>query len=237
MNDNDRTSPGSDRQGNGHGQDVDPEMQPYVDAADRLERTLDAQLQTVRNIDSRAGFIIRVVAILLGVVVSVVSVLATLRMSGSGGLVVFPLIAVFTALIGGIGLVGAMMMAIITYLSSKQIPGLGHRTADVLSNPEYETDMEEHIRSTLAVYSYAVKVNGQIIQANSARLRMTLTLLVVGIVYGTLTSRFVLSGSGIVEWGALIIASVVLGIVVWYIHTERYIVEQPERGDINEHSE
>ena len=231
MSDSGRTPP------EGQDQDVDPEVQPYVDAANRLERTLDAQLQTIRNIDSRAGFIIRVVAILLGVVVSVASVITTFRVSGSGGLVMFPFIAVFTALIGGIGLVGAMMMAIITYLSSKQIPGLGHRTADILSNPQYETDMEEHIRSTLAVYSYAAKANGRIIQANAARLRMTLTLLVVGIVYGTLTSGFVLSGGGIAEWGILIIVSVVLGIVVWYIHTERYIVEQPERGDINEHSE
>lgn len=221
----------------GHDQGVNPEVQPYVDAADRLERTLDAQLQTVRNIDSRAGFIIRIVAILLGVIVSVASIIATLRLSGSSGTVVFPLIAVFTALVAGVGLVGAMMMAIITYLSSQQIPGLGHRTADVLSNPQYETGMEEHIRSTLAVYSYAVRVNGRIIQANAARLRVTLTLLVVGIVYGTLTSGFVLSGGGVIEWLVLGVATAVLGVVVWYIHTERYIVEQPERGDVNEHSE
>lgn len=218
-------------------QEVDSEVQPYVDAADRLERTLDAQLQKIRDIDSRAGFVIRIVAILLGVVVSAASIIATLQVDGSSGVVEFPSIAVFTAVVGALGLVGSMTMAIVTYLSSQQLPGLDYRTAGMLSDPNYETDMEEHVKSTLAVYNYMLWINGRIIQTNAARLRLTLTLLVVGIVYGTLASAFVVSGGGAVEGQLLIVVTAAMAVVVWYIQTEKYKVEQPEEEDIHDLSE
>lgn len=214
-------------------QEADPDVQPYVDAADRLERTLDAQLQQIQDIDSRAGFITRLVAILLGVVVSVVSILVTLSTNG-GGVVVLSPVTVFAGIVAALGLLGAMVMGIITYLSSRQVPGLGQPTANMLSDPDYETEMKEHLKSTLAGYEYALGVNGRIIEVNAARLQRTLTLLVIGVVYGTVTAASVVSDNSLVEVLLLVVVTLIMAAIVWYIHTKRYIVDKPEDEDTNE---
>ena len=204
------------------------DVQPYIDAADRLERTLDAQLQTVRNIDSRAGFIIRVVGILLGVVVSAVSILATVTI-GSESAVTFSVVAVISSVVGTVGLLTAMILAIITYLSSTPVAGLEYQTADMLSTPGYETDLKTHLQRTLGVYAYALQMNSTVIQVNAARFRLSLVALVSGIIYGTLAAALVVAqlGSLALESGLFVLVTAVTVAIVWYILAERYKVEEP----------
>ena len=217
-------------------QEADPDVQPYVDAADRLERTLDAQLQTIRNIDSRAGFVIRIVAILLGVIVSAASILATLSVNSGTRMVVFTPVALISALAATSGLLGAMVAAIITYLSSNPAAGLEYQTANLLSSSEYETDLKTHLRRTLGVYAYDLRVNGRVIQVNAARFRLSLVLLVTGLIYGTLSAILVVAqtGSLLLEIGLFVGLSAIIGVLVWYVLTERYKVERPEPETNNE---
>ena len=228
MSDSGRT-PSEDRE-------VDREVEPYLDAADRLERTLDAQLQTIRGIDSRAGFIIRIVAILLGVIASAASILATVSMNNDGRGVVFSSVAIVAAVIATVGLLGAMVAAIITYLSSNPAAGLEYQTANLLSSSEYETDFETHLRRTLGVYAYDLQVNGRVIQVNAARFRLALVLLVVGLIYGTLAATLVVAQTTSVglEIGLFAIVSVIVGGLVYFVLTERYKVERPLPENNNE---
>ncbi|WP_273837834.1 hypothetical protein [Halococcus sp. PRR34] len=217
-------------------QEADPDVQPYVDAADRLERTLDAQLQTIRNIDSRAGFIIRVVGILLGVVVSAASILATVSTNATGGGLAFSVVAMAAAIVGTVGLLGAMVIAIITYLSSNPLAGLEYQTADLLSSANYEPNLKTHLRRTLGVYAYALQVNGRVIQVNAARFRLSLVALVSGVVYGTLAAALVVAqlGSLVLEGGLFGVVTLATGLIVWYVLTERYKVAQPQLEHTNE---
>lgn len=216
-------------------QAVDSEIQPYIDAADRLERTLDAQLQTIRNIDSRAGFIIRVVGILLGVVVSAASILATVSTNGGGGQA-FSVMAAVAAGIAAIGLLGAMVAAVVTYLSSSPVAGLEHQTAALLSSAGYETDMETHLRRTIGFYAYALQANTRVIQVNAARFRLSLVALLVGLVYGTLAAALVVvqPGTLAIEIAAFALVTIAAGILIWYVLTGRYKVVESETETNNE---
>lgn len=214
--------------------EADRDVQPYVDAADRIERTLDAQLQKIQDVDSRAGFITRLVAILLGVVVSTASILVTLSTNGGGSVLPLPAVTAAAGIIAAVGLLGAMIMGIITYLSSEQAAGLGRSTASLLSEPEYSISMEDHLKTTLAAYDAALHKNQRVIQVNATRLRKTLTFLVVGIVYGTVTAASLLASSPSTRITLLVTTTVLLSPMVYYIHTESYIVEQSQEGDNHE---
>lgn len=217
-------------------QEADPDVQPYVDAADRLERTLDAQLQTIRNIDSRAGFIIRIVGILLGVIVSAASILATVSTNSGGGEVAFSVGAAAAAGLAAIGLLGAMVAAIVTYLSSSPVAGLEHQTAALLSSSGYETDLETHLRRTLGFYAYALQANARVIQVNAARFRLSLVALLIGLVYGTLAAALVIVQPIrlVIEVGAFVIVTVVAGVLAWYVLTGRYKVVESKMESNNE---
>ncbi|GAA0448966.1 hypothetical protein MUK72_15135 (plasmid) [Halococcus dombrowskii] len=215
-------------------QEDNSDVQPYVDAADRIERTLDAQIQKIQDVDSRAGFITRLVAILLGVIVSVVSVLVTLSANDGGTILPLSNVTAAAGIIASLGLLGAMVMGIITYLSSRQAAGLGHETADMLSEPEFQIAMEDHLKTTLAAYDVALQTNERIIKMNAIRLRYTLTLLVIGVVYGTVTAASLVVGAGGVSVTLLIVTTIVMGTVVWYIITGKYKPKQPQVEDINE---
>lgn len=213
------------------------EDDPYIDAANRLERTLDTQIQAIRDIDSRAGYITRLIAILLGVVVSAGSIAATLAVD-NGSVPTFSPVTSLMTVIAAVALLGTMMSAIITYLNSHPVAGLEYRTAELLSNPAYETDMDTHVRRVLGVYAHALRVNAEVIHANSVRFRRVLTLLLVGLIYGTATALLLLLGSGslVLEGLAFLVVTGLTTVFVWYISTGRYLVHELTLGH-NERTE
>lgn len=228
MNDNER-----DRSENRRGS---PEAEPYVDAADRLERTLDAQRRTIRDIDSQAGFMIRVVAILLAVVALAALILATVSMTDDGGGVVFSRVAIVAAVVATVGLVEAMVAAIVTDLSSTPATELKYQTTNLLRYSESETDLETHLRRTLGVYADDMRANATIIQANAAQFRLALVLLLVGLTYQMLAATLVIAQieSFAVEIGLFSVVSIIVGSLVYYVLTERHNLEQFERVRIHE---
>lgn len=204
---------------------------PYIDAANRLERTLEDQIQAIRDIDSRAGYITRLVAILLGAVVSAGSIAATLAVE-NGALPHFSPVTLLMTILAAVALLGTMMASIITYLNSHPVAGLEYRTAELLSNSAYETDMDTHVRRVLGVYAHALRINAEVIHANSVRFRLALTLLLVGLIYGTATALLLLLGNEwlLLEALAFLVVTTITTTVIWYILSGRYLVHELTLG-------
>lgn len=223
MSDRDETASNSEA--------TEDDLQVYVDGADRLERSLDVQLQRIENLDSRAGFITRLVAVLLGVVVSTTSILVSVSTNVNDAILPLNYVPGIAAILATLGLVGSMVMGIIAYLSSNQLPGLGQPTAAVLSHPDYRPEMEAHLKNTIGAYETAMAHNERVLQTNADRLRLTLTLLIVGIVYWTVTAASLVAGPGGTSGLLLLSSTLFLAGVTLYIMTKTYIVPPPQEED------
>jgi len=103
---------------------------PTDDSLDRFERVLDQQLAAIEDIDQKAEHVTRFVTPVLGVVLSVASVLSRLDPAafdpGWASVVAFS--------ISILGLVGAVAGAILTYQSSRIRIGLHHEAARTVAN-------------------------------------------------------------------------------------------------------
>lgn len=122
-----------------------------------------------------------------------------------------------------------MAAAIVTYLSSKFKIGLNSTAGHLLQNPDYDVEMEQHIRRVIGTYAYNIDRNREVIETNSKRFRCTLVLLLLGIAY-LATSGVVFVGSvrDIVAWGILGFTTLASGILAWYILSGRYLTLEGE---------
>lgn len=194
---------------------------PYLDAADRLERVIDTQIATLDGIDTKAEHVTRLVAILLGVLLTLVSVSARLDSVDA----VPPPPPVTLAAVGGVGsLVPAMTGGIVTYLSSRVEMGLHADVGHALSNPGFETTEARHLRRVLGTYGHAVERNRAVIETNSRRFRLTLVCLLVGVsLLSVAASLLVGDIRGAAAWFGLSAAATCIGVVGWYVFTGRYL--------------
>jgi hypothetical protein len=211
------------------GQETTGDLDPYVDTADRLERNLDVQSNTLNEIDKKAEHVTRLLGILIGLVLSVVSIGLKLGVGENGDL---PSVALQTFLgftTGITFLVLSMAAAIVTYLSSKFKIGLNSTAGHLLQNPDYDIEMEQHVRRVIGTYAYNIDRNREVIEANSKRFRRTLVLLLLGVAY--------LAASGVLfvgfenepaAWGVLVITTLASGILAWYILSGGYLTLEDE---------
>jgi hypothetical protein len=80
----------------------------------------------------------------------------------------------------------------------------------------------------LRAYADAVERNRQVLSANARRFRWTLVALLVGIAYLAMAALlFALAPSGGWEWAILIVGTVAIGVVAWYLLTGRYLRLEP----------
>jgi len=204
-------------------------FEPYVDAADRLERNLDVQSDTLREIDKKAEHVTRLLAILIGLVLSVVSIGVQLGSEGSGD---FPPVALQTFLSFSMGLtflVLSMVAAVVTYLSSKFKVGLNSTAGHLLKNPDYDTDMEQHVRRVIGTYAYNIDRNREVIETNSRRFRRTLVLLLLGVTYLAASGvLFVGLDTGLLAWGVVVATTLGSVVVGWYVLSGGYLTLEDE---------
>ena len=167
------------------------------DLIDRFERVIDMQVMVLGEIDQKAGYVTRLVALILGVTVSVLSI--GIR---QGGALNVALPTVLTFGLGIAGLITSMSGAIVTYLSSKLKLGVHPATAAAFE----ESPISRSTYSRLVMNSYAntLKKNRQVLNVNARRLRYTLASLVLGICHLALAAiQHVATRS---EQGKLIVA-------------------------------
>lgn len=215
---------------------VDGPPDHYLDAAERLERVMDVQIATLNGIDEKAEHVTRLVGVLLGVVLSVVSLAVraeSIRLASP---------SMTTLLAFGVGVSGlllSMIAAIVTYLSSKFEVGINRAVGRLLSRRDYEIEQEAYARRTLGAYSHSIGRNKRVIAENARRFRWALVFLVVGVVYLALSAALYVSGTIPAASRRPLLASVVRAAVgagtslavagvAWYVLSGRYLTLESE---------
>lgn len=207
-------------------QEGNNEPNPYVDAADRLERSLDVQINQIADIDNKAEHVTRLVGVLIGAIFTLFSVasrIPAIELEPPS----IPVGLAFTS--GVILLLASMGAAIVTYLSSKYRIGLHEATGNLLSREDYETDFDEHVRRVLGTYAYNIRRNRKVIRTNAQRFRYTLLCLLLGIVYLAVAGTFYLAPfPSPVSWVAFGAVSAFASGTSYYVLTGRYLTLQDE---------
>lgn len=191
------------------------------DSADRLERALDIQDQIISDIDSKAEHVTRLLGIVLGLVFSVLSVIAQTGLVEART----PHWTTKSAFAAGIALLLlSMTAAIITYLSSKYKIGLSPAVGDLFSSPQFTTTEREHLQLVNGAYGHNIRVNHEVIEVNSHRFRWTLFLLLVGIVYLSVAGTIYIARIGQdIALGLLGITTLISLLLAWYILRGKYL--------------
>lgn len=202
------------------------DLTPQLDAADRLERVIDAQSATLDRIDDKSGRIARLLGLLLGVVLSSLSLGA--QLTG----VTFASLSTPTrvAFLVGVGaLLLALAGAIVTLLGSRYKIGLGHDVGVLLSRKDYEVSTETHLRRVVGTYAQNVKLNYRIIEVNARRLRRTLGSLLLGLLYLTFSAAFVVTSvAEPVEWVLVVLTIPIAAGMGWFVLSDRYLPIEEE---------
>lgn len=205
------------------------DVDAYVDATDRLERAMDTQVQILEGIDNKAEHITRLIALLIGIIFSVISFVTQLSRTP-----ISPPPSTILAAFGiGVGsLLISMGTAIITYLSSQYKIGLHGDVGEVLSDESFAIEMPEHIRNVLGTYSFVIDQNRKVIETNVSWFRFTLFFLLIGVLFVSLAGFLYLADFG---WPSSLLA-VLCGLVLtlaigWYILTGRFLPLQDVGSD------
>jgi protein-S-isoprenylcysteine O-methyltransferase Ste14 len=200
------------------------EITPEGDLLDRYERMVQTQVETVNGIDDKAATTMRVVAVLLGVLLS----LLTFFVDGSGvEITVDTVVPVLWVATGVAGLLASLAGCLYTYLSSRTLFGPNAELGDVLSlNRVTLDDYRTHL---LGGYAKAIRTNREVIRTNSRRFRNTLLLMIYGLVgVSTGLSLFITNISVPMDIVVTVGVLLVVGAFSVYILQERYMVLQHE---------
>lgn len=200
------------------------ESDPYLDAADRLERAIETQISIINGIDDKAEHITRLIGILIGLVFSVLSLVANLD-TVEIGTTTLPVEFAFT--LGILSLLVAMGAAIVTYLSSNFRIGLDYSVGYYLSESE-EADFRTHIQRVLGSYGEIIEENKRVMEMNSRRFRRTLYFLLVGVLFLSAAGIFHLGELTEQEsWEGFAVTVLLAGGAAWYILTGKYLTLSP----------
>ena len=206
-------------------------LDPRFDTANRLERSIDVQIRTIEGIDEKAKHVTRLLGILVGVVLSVLS------LGLQTDWILLSEVGTLTLLAFGVGigsLLLSMAAATITYLNSRFLVGLDERAGTLLSDPAVETDSERHFHRLVGGYSHAIEINRYVIRANSRRFRRTQVLLLAGVVYlSTAAILFVGNFATALRLGLLAAATSITVGVSWHVLSGNYLTVE-EVGGVNE---
>lgn len=198
----------------------------YKDAANRLERSIEAQFSIINGIDDKAAYTSRLIVIVLGIVFSVIALVVNIEEMSLEN-VSTPTELGFV--LGVSALIISIGASIITYLSSRFRIGLHHDVAYYLEDPQVYPDYETHIKRTVGAYGEVLEQNKQVIQINSARFRRSLYSMLAGIVFLSITGVLFLGRlPPTMEWIALGGGVGLAGVAGWYILGGKYLTLQEE---------
>ncbi|WP_455448140.1 hypothetical protein [Natrinema thermotolerans] len=198
----------------------DADFEPEEDLLGRYERMIQTQVETVNGIDEKSATTMRVVAVLLGVLLSLLTFLSddyTVTVTAE------TLLPVLWVAVGVTGLLASLGWCLYTYLSSRMLFGPTADLGEVLSEHTVSTtDYQSHL---LRGYATAIKTNREVIRTNSRRFRNTLLTLLYGLV--GITTGLALFIISLPICADAIVSLVVLGSIsafTGYILKERYMV-------------
>lgn len=196
-------------------------------AINRFERTIDHQIDLLREIDSKAQRVVQYTAVLIGVIFTAFSLIlktdnVSFAEAGPNALASFS--------VGLVCFLLAICVAIITYLSSVQEYGLarefGYNVADsVFDNQTYK-------QAILNSYADAVADNRRVIAVNAQRFGYSLAALFAGIVFSSLGGLFLLTSfGGLVNFGLGALSTILVAVVALGIYTEQFLMLERDIPD------
>lgn len=203
------------------------EWSPKQDAIDRFERMVDVQVQTLNDIDTKAAELMRLLAVLLGVVLTGVSLIPEFK---ALTLTVDSAPLVVSAVVGVGGLLLSLGFAIITYLSSRFDYGVSPGVAEYVANNEVTG--EEYAGIMLRGYADIIPDNRDVVRANSRRFRNALTALLVALASLALAVLYIV-GEFTLATELVVLVSVygAVAVVTGYILSGGYLVRNPQTED------
>lgn len=196
------------------------DVTPETDLLGRYERMVQTQVETVNEIDDKAATTMRVVAVLLGALLSLLTFLSD---GGTLDITATTIASVLWVAVGVAGLLVSLGLCLYTYLSSRTLFGPDSALGKVLaSNRVTLDDYQSHL---LGGYATAISANREVIRTNSRRFRNTLLMMLYGLVgISTGLALYIVDLSVTVDIAVsfAVFASTVVCSV--YILQERYMV-------------
>lgn len=196
---------------------------PKVEAVERFERMIDVQIETLNGIDDKAEYLTRFVGVLIGVVLTGLSLIPEFDGVALDTDSLPMLVSIF---VGIVALLSTLGFSIITYLSSKFEYGVSASVAEHFASSDLTED--EYAELMLRGYADIIPKNREVVRVNSRRFRNALTSLLVGLGCLSQATLFVVVDLPIrVRYAILVSGFLVLGYVLRYILGEEYLTLDP----------
>lgn len=172
-----------------------------IDSLSRYERILDVQINLLGDVDSKAEHLTRFAGLLIGVLLTGLSVIGKLD---NVGLSIFSTEAQVFFIIGIGSLLISLFFAIFTYLNSSFMYGPSAKTGRYIANTDVDED--EYTSLILGAYADAIEKNHPVLEENFRRFRNALLGLVESLVFfsGTIV-LIVANGNQNIEYAAIIV--------------------------------
>lgn len=151
------------------------DIDPPADLLDRYDDMVATQVETINEIDKKAATTMRVIAILLGVVLSGLTILVNAEIITE---ILQTPVALIWFVAGLFFLFFSLGWAIYTYLSSRFLYGPGINWGLVLA--KNRVPPENYADNLLIGYSQALETNREVVRINSQRFRNSLIALLHG---------------------------------------------------------
>lgn len=154
------------------------EFDPEIDLLQRYETMVQTQVETLNGIDDKAAYVSRLIGILVGLVLTSVSIVV----SADGFRFNIDSVGAFLLIFfGSLGLFSALVYSIITYLSSKFMYGPSSDLGETMA--QYAISDQDYKDVMLRGYSAAIRDNRRVIVTNAQRFERCLSSLVVGLLF------------------------------------------------------
>lgn len=194
-----------------------------LDALDRYERMIDVQIQTLNDIDNKAEYLTRYLAILIALLFTGVSFVLDIGVA-DGFVSELPLFA--TLVLGLLALTVSVVFSIITYLSSVFQYGPRREFAEDIADHDIGEKLYAEIM--LRTYSDAIYQNKRVVRQNSARFKYALTGLLNGVLFLGAAALLLFAPDGL-AWVVLVGVIAIAVVLSWYILTDQYLTLEREQ--------
>lgn len=203
-----------------------PDFDAEIDLIERYDDMIDTQIGVLKSVDEKAAQVARLIALLLGLLLSAVSLLA--RVGQPVATEAPTLLLLLTVAVGAY--VIALLFAIVTYLASQFDYGPSSRLGVFMS--QYAVPKQEYVDTVLAGYGETVRHNKTVVVTNARRFQRCLATLLVGVVNtaGSVALLFLGPRSHL----GVIVVLLSLGsstAAAWYIVREEYLTIERELPD------
>lgn len=163
------------------------DIDPPADLLDRYDNMVATQVETINEIDQKAATTMRIIAILLGVVLSGLTILVNAQIVTE---ILRSPVATVWFIAGLLLLLLSLAWAIYTYLSSRFLYGPGITWGVALA--ENRVPPENYADNLLIGYSQALDTNRKVVRVNSRRFRNSLIALLHGMTATSIAFGFFL---------------------------------------------